>query len=314
MVKTSTFLIATAIAACTISNFATAHDEPARRILSTDQRKLFAENAQAALTQCTKSESSRKLQERAVTRRAEAVEKLRHQLRQRRLDAATVVAKDHESSLTVTTKTQSTDLFASETIVIVEPEVTQGPYYVKGEYIRDDMRETQKGVDMYVDVQVIDSGIVASGNGDSTDTSNSKATFLRGVTPTDSDGVAQMTSVFPGHYTSRTTHVHFIGNYGGKVLANNTYSGGSVVHVGQFFFDDSLITKVEAVTPYSTNKQALTSNSNDKVLKEAAATGYDPIMNYALLGDTIDDGVFVWISLALKQFKQWELHECDHDY
>ncbi|OWZ06437.1 Extracellular dioxygenase [Phytophthora megakarya] len=322
MVNITIFLIATAMAACTLSNSATAHEEQARQVLSTNERKLFAENAQAALTQCTKSTSSRKLQERAITRRTQTVEKLRQQLGRRRLDAATVTAKSHLSTTTVTTTSTATVLFGSQTTVLVEPEVTQGPYYVSGEHIRSDMRESQKGVEMYVDVQVIDvstckpvenmyvdlwhanstgvySGIIASGNGDSSDTSNANATFLRGVTPTNSDGVAQMISIFPGHYTSRATHMHFIGNYGGKVLSNKTYSGGSIVHVGQFFFDDSLITQVEAVTPYSTNKQARTTNSNDKVLTEAAATGYDPIMNYTLIGSTINDGVFVWISLAV---------------
>ncbi|GMF22947.1 unnamed protein product [Phytophthora lilii] len=120
------------------------------------------------------------------------------------------------------------------------------------------------------------------------------ATFLRGVTPTDEDGVAQMKSIFPGHYEGRATHVHFIGNHGGTVLDNNTYSGGSVAHVGQFFFDQSLTTLVEGVIPYSTNtKQAITLNSDDKWLKAAAENDYDPIMSYALLDDTVDDGLFL---------------------
>ncbi|GMF31057.1 unnamed protein product [Phytophthora lilii] len=200
MVKTST--IVAAFAACTFASSACAHQESMRRALSTDQRKPFAQNTQAELASCTKSEASRKLQERAVARRAEAVENLRQQRRQRRLDA-----------------------------MVVEPELTEGPYYVLGEYIRNDMRQEQKGIPMYMDIQVIDvstcnpvkdmyvdlwhcnatgvySGDVASGNGDNTDTSNADATFLRSVTPTDEDGVAQITSIFPGSYTGRTTHVH----------------------------------------------------------------------------------------------------------
>lgn len=87
------------------------------------------------------------------------------------------------------------------------------------------------------------------------------------MTPTDEDGVAQMLSIFPGHYAGRTTHVHFIGNYGGTVLSNNTYSGASVSHVGQFFFDQDLITSVEKVAPYSTNTQSTTLNKNDNIFK-----------------------------------------------
>ncbi|OWZ23968.1 Extracellular dioxygenase [Phytophthora megakarya] len=320
--KIATFLAATAIAACTLSNSASAHDEPARRQLSTNERRLFFESAQAASTKCTKSTSSRKLEERAVARRAQTVEKLRQQIGHRRLDAATVTGTSHKSSSTVTTSTTSTSLFASQTTVLVEPEVTQGPYYIKGEYIRTNMTEDQSGVPMFIDIQVVDvttcnpvknmyvdlwhanatgvySGVVANSNGNSADTTNLKKTFLRGVTPTDSDGVAQMTSIFPGHYQGRATHLHFVGNHNGNVLSNKTYSGGSVVHVGQFFFDDSLISQVDATTPYSTNKQTITANVDDMWLKAAALTGYDPIMNYAWLSSKPSDGLFVWISLAV---------------
>ncbi|KAE8898373.1 hypothetical protein PF010_g2267 [Phytophthora fragariae] len=183
------------------------------------------------------------------------------------------------------------------------------------------MRDSQKGVDMYIHVQVIDvsncdpvknmyvdfwhanatgvySGVVASTNGNSNDQTNLNTNFLRGVVPTDEDGVAQMLSIFPGHYAGRTTHMHFIGNYGGTVLSNKTYSGASVSHVGQFFFDQDLITSVEKVTPYSTNTQTTTLNKNDNIFTEAAATGYDPIMTYALLGETVGEGLFVWILVA----------------
>ncbi|KAK1942718.1 hypothetical protein P3T76_006217 [Phytophthora citrophthora] len=315
MVKIATFLVVAAIAACTLFDSTTAHEDHTRRALSTDERRLFVQSAQAALTTCTKTTVSRQLQERAVVRRAEAVAKLRQEIHQRRLNS-------HLSTLTVTTGTNSSVLFASTTTYIVEPEVTEGPYYIKGEYIRTDMREKQTGVPMYIDVQVIDvntckpvtnmyvdlwhtnatgvySGVVASTNGNSNDASNLQNTFLRGVTPTDSEGVAQMTSIFPGHYAGRTTHMHFVGNYGGTVLANKTYSGGSVAHVGQFFFEQDLITSVEKVSPYSTNTQAVTLNSADNIYKSASTNGFDPVFNYALLGSTVDQGVFVWISIAV---------------
>ncbi|KAG3053991.1 hypothetical protein PC121_g16505 [Phytophthora cactorum] len=315
MVKTATVLVATAIAACTLFDSSSAHQELTRRALSTDQRKLFAQTTQASLTKCSTTESSRKLQERAVARREATVRKLREERLQRRLN-------DHESDLKVTVDTASSVLFDGETTFIVEPELTEGPYYVRGELIRTDMREKQTGVTMYVDVQVINvndckpvknmyvdlwhanatgvySGVVASTNGNSADQSNLQNTFLRGVTPTDEDGVAEMISIFPGHYAGRTTHAHFIGNYGGTVLSNKTYSGASVAHVGQFFFEQDLIDAVEAVTPYSTNKQTLTTTASDKIYKEALGNNYDPIMNYALLGSSANDGVFVWISLAV---------------
>jgi protocatechuate 3,4-dioxygenase beta subunit len=52
------------------------------------------------------------------------------------------------------------------------------------------------------------SGVTASGNGNSADESNLDKTFLRGLQKTDSTGVAQIQTVFPGHYRGRATHIH----------------------------------------------------------------------------------------------------------
>ncbi|KUF90437.1 hypothetical protein AM588_10002749 [Phytophthora nicotianae] len=252
--------------------------------------QAFRPNGSRLVT-CSSTESSRKLQDRAVARRAETIRKLRDEHLQRRLN-------DHESDLDVTADTASSVLFDGETTFIVEPELTEGPYYVRGELIRTDMREKQTGVTMYIDFQVINVNDCTPVK-DIADQSNLQNTFLRGVTPTDDDGVAEMISIFPGHYAGRTTHLHFIGNYGGTVLSNKTYAGSSVAHVGQFFFEQDLIDAVEAVTPYSTNKQTLTATASDNIYKAALGNNYDQIMNYALLGSSVNDGVFVWISVAV---------------
>lgn len=143
------------------------------------------------------------------------------------------------------------------------------------------------------------SGVVANGNGDSTDESNLDATFLRGLTTTDSDGVAQFTSTFPGHYTGRATHIHVMGHLNGSVLDNGTYSGGSITHIGQLFFDQSLITEVEKTSPYSSNTQTITTNAEDSILANEAENESDPIVNYVLLGETVADGIFAWISIGV---------------
>lgn len=330
MVNLASIVTTCAIAAYTVANTVSAHQMATRPTLSTEQRKLFAANAKHALGDCANTEPMRKLQERAVARRAQAVEGLRRQ-RQRRLDASSAVATNHESSLTgVTADTSSSVLFGDEVACVLEPEVTYGPYYVSGEYIRNDMREDEPGIDMYIDLQVIDvstcepvtdmyvdfwhanatgvySGVVADGNGDSSDASNINATFCRGIAPTDEDGVAQMLTIFPGHYVERATHLHMIGNYNGTVLANGTYSGSSVAHVGQFFFDQDLITLVNEQDTYVTNTQEITYNIDDQWLIAAAENGYDPIMEYALLGDSVADGLFTWISVAVNMSANQEV-------
>lgn len=69
-------------------------------------------------------------------------------------------------------------------------------------------------------------------------------------------------------------------------------------HVGQLFFDQDLITKVEKTSPYSTNTQDLTTNAEDSILSEEADT-IDPFMEYVLLGDDVSDGIFAWISVGV---------------
>jgi hypothetical protein len=142
------------------------------------------------------------------------------------------------------------------------------------------------------------SGIVASGNGDSSDATNVNNTFLRGVQPTDEDGVAQFYSIFPGHYTGRTPHVHILAHLNSSVNCNNTITAGTVSHVGQLFFDQSLISQVELTAPYSTNTQELTLNADDMIFGEEADE-MDPMMEYVLLGDSVEDGILAWITIGV---------------
>ncbi|KAG9415064.1 hypothetical protein AC1031_008490 [Aphanomyces cochlioides] len=213
-------------------------------------------------------------------------------------------------------------LFGTSPKCVLEPEVTQGPYYVKGELIRNDVRESQPGIDLFADIQVIDintcepvsalyldfwhcnstgvyAGVVASGNGDSSDPTNINATFHRGLAPTDEDGIVHFTTKFPGYYTSRAVHIHVLGNHGGQVAANNTYIGSTVSNVGQLFFDQDLITQVSATGTYATSNQQLTLNANDSIFGQETATGFDPVMEYVFVGDSIEDGIFAWITVGI---------------
>ncbi len=201
------------------------------------------------------------------------------------------------------------------------------------------MVEDQPGVSLLLDYQVVDvatckpvpnvyveiwhcnstgvyGGIIANGNGNSADTSNSKKSWLRGIQPTDSDGVAQFESIFPGHYTGRTTHIHVMVHTKASVLANNTLGFTNYAsHVGQSFFDQSLITAVEKVSPYSTNKQSLTQNSADMILSQEAATeGVDPIMEYTLLGSTVADGLYAWLAFGIDTTKSQAISPAGYLY
>lgn len=47
-------------------------------------------------------------------------------------------------------------IFGGNTSYILSPEVTDGPYYVRGETIRKDVTEGQAGIPLYLEVQYFD--------------------------------------------------------------------------------------------------------------------------------------------------------------
>ncbi|CAI7565517.1 unnamed protein product [Penicillium viridicatum] len=286
-----------------------------------------------SLAQCSSRLQRRGQQNRNVARRHMAVKNLRRRLglqpTSHLLKARSDSALDtsHHSNLTgVDPSTDPDVLFGTDATCILAPDVTQGPYYVTGELVRNNMAESQEGIPLYMDIQLIDtntcepipeiymdlwhcnatgvySGVVASGNGNSEDETNLNTTFHRGIQKSNKDGVIQMQTNFPGHYTGRATHIHVLTHPANetKILANGTLSGlysSRSSHVGQIFFDQDLITAADEVSPYSTNTQEVTLNSDDSILGEELDT-IDPFMEYVYLGDDISDGIFAWISVGM---------------
>ncbi|THU92408.1 aromatic compound dioxygenase, partial [Dendrothele bispora CBS 962.96] len=128
----------------------------------------------------------------------------------------------------------------------------------------------------------------------------------RGLQETDEDGVIQFLSIFPGHYTGRAIHIHLAAHQDGTFFSNNTFVSSNVSHVGQIFFDQSLIDAVEATSPYTSNTQNLTVNSDDDILAEEAGT-IDPFVEYVYLGDDISDGIFSWIALGIDTTSSYQI-------
>ncbi|KAH9118257.1 hypothetical protein LEN26_012227, partial [Aphanomyces euteiches] len=263
------FALATAILAFFAS--VDAHPNHQQQHLVNDQdTQAFKQQALRSLKACEHSTQARRLQQRTAERREFQLRQLREDAlnrRRRRLSADEVAAKSHKSNLTGITSFDTADntlLFGTSPKCVLEPEVTQGPYYVKV----IDINTCEPVSALYLDFWHCNSTgvyafVVANGNGDSSDLTNINATFLRGLAPTDEDGIVHFTTKFPGYYTSRATHIHVLGNHGGQVAANNTYIGSTVSNVGQLFFDQDLITQVSATGTYATSNQQLTLNAND---------------------------------------------------
>jgi protocatechuate 3,4-dioxygenase beta subunit len=149
------------------------------------------------------------------------------------------------------------------------PEMTEGPYYLDTNLLREDVTEGTPGLLLRLQVLVADSQACAplanaavdiwhcdaqgfysgvgsrSGEAPAIDSS----TFLRGIQLTGEDGVAEFTTIYPGWYPGRTVHIHMMVHVDGEAVDEETYDGGSIAHTGQLFFDDAISDQV-----YGTNE------------------------------------------------------------
>lgn len=221
------------------------------------------------------------------------------------------------SSLGYTLDTPEATIFSSNNTCALVPETTIGPYYVTGEYIRSNITEGQAGVPMHLEMQFVDMNTcepvselladvwhcnatgVYSGIAESDGEGGLNSTFMRGVQPSDDEGVASFDTVFPGHYDGRITHLHVATETNATLLPNNTYTGGTTLHVGQLYFEDDLVSAVEATSPYNTNTIAFTTWELDGWMLEEATTDYDPFVDYVQLSDDLQDGLLAWITIAV---------------
>ncbi|KAK0454215.1 aromatic compound dioxygenase [Desarmillaria tabescens] len=276
--------------------------------------------------------------DRSIARRTALAEELRQKRGlatrspyKRALTVDEVISTSHLSN--ATGLTSDSDPFTSNSSCVLTPELEQGPYYVQGEYVRSNMREDQTGVPTYVDIELIDvstcepltgvyldvwhcnatgvyAGIVAEGNGDSSVEANWNTTFLRGIQQMNDEGYAQFETIFPGHYSGRTTHFHMMVHADGTVYDNGTFKSDGQQHVGQVFFDQDLITAVEATSPYSSNSIAITNNEDDRVFVAGvvpdSGTGVDPVLEYVYLGDDLSGGLLLWGTVGVDLTASYE--------
>lgn len=100
------------------------------------------------------------------------------------------------------------------------------------------------------------------------------ATWLRGVSPTNSNGVVRFISIFPGHYPGRTVHTHIMARVGGEVK-NGYYQGGQTPYIGQVYYNQCLIDQITRLQPYVQNTNQLLTNLEDRFFLEVQSKDYD---------------------------------------
>jgi protocatechuate 3,4-dioxygenase beta subunit len=167
---------------------------------------------------------------------------------------------------------------------VLTPELTEGPYYVPNEKVRRNITEGKPGAPLELRLTVVSasnckpikSAVVDIWHADALGVysgavaNNAGTNFLRGVQKTDANGLALFKSIYPGWYQGRAVHIHV-----------KVYLGGTVVHTGQFFFNDALTDTVYRRSPYTTRGARDTRNASDSIYRNG---GSRSIMKVTKLG------------------------------
>ncbi|KAI8805908.1 Intradiol ring-cleavage dioxygenase [Cladochytrium replicatum] len=214
------------------------------------------------------------------------------------------------------------------TTCVLNPEVTEGPYWIAGELVRQDITDNEPGIPLTLDLGLMDvttctpisgayvelthrnspilgfySGYTLSSLG-SPSGSHSPLTdnknFFRGAHKTNANGLVEFKTKFPGYYTGRTTHVHLKVTLNPTVNENGTITGGKTVHIGQMFFNAAIKSEVFALSPYFTGRSdAETTNEADSIYLQEASNGNNPVISLVNLGSAITDGFLGYLTLGV---------------
>jgi protocatechuate 3,4-dioxygenase beta subunit len=110
----------------------------------------------------------------------------------------------------------------------------------------------------------------------STNAGSTTTTFLRGVQVTDSNGQVGFTTIHPGWYAGRNTHIH------AQVYLNDSLVSGSAVATTQLVFPIDITTAVYDTSLYTKGQNtSVTSFSADNVFSDITNTEM-----LSLTGDT----------------------------
>lgn len=202
-------------------------------------------------------------------------------------------------------------LCACESGCVLDPEVTEGPYYVNLQLIRYDVREDKSGIPLFLNMTVVDyntcepvsgagveiwhcdaSGIYSHFEEASENVSNPQTddtTYLRGVQVSNSNGDVGFLSIYPGWYEGRALHIHL------KVHLDG--SDGTVVHTGQLFFEEELNSEIEVELPYSSHDVDRVLNADDNIYNGGGSYGL--ITSWEYVGSSISDGIIASITLGV---------------
>ncbi len=123
--------------------------------------------------------------------------------------------------------------------------------------------------------------------------------IFEGLRMTNNDGIAIFDTIYPGWYLGRTIHMHVKVHLGGIYNnATSLYSGGTTVHTGQLYFNDTLSDLVAQQSPYSSHTVTRLLNSQDGIY---AGGGSYTLMNIQYTNSVLgfSSGLITTVTLGI---------------
>lgn len=219
---------------------------------------------------------------------------------------------------TSTAPTTDTAPVAAAAVCTLTKEMTEGPYYLDGQYVRADITEDKTGFPLKLALTVVDddtcatisnalveiwhcdalgeySGYVGNNGHNEPDS----GTFLRGGVLTNASGVADITTVYPGWYRGRCVHIHVKVHVNVTLTSDGSFTGGTELHTGQLFFDETVTARVGALSPYSANTVTRTTLAQDSIYDDGgAASG---LLTLTALGSSPSAGYSGTLTLGVER-------------
>ena len=174
-----------------------------------------------------------------------------------------------------TTPPTTTTPPVSAATCIVTPSETAGPFPSITLPVRSDVREDRTGLLLTLAIAVVNTNASCApaanasveiwhcdAAGSYSEYGNvSSSTWLRGIQPVDANGVARFTTIYPGWYAGRATHIHI------EVFVNNRS-----VKTTQNAFPEEINSAVYASGVYASKGQNPTRAANDMVFSDGVTS------------------------------------------
>jgi protocatechuate 3,4-dioxygenase beta subunit len=174
-----------------------------------------------------------------------------------------------------TTGTTTTTTGSTNAACAVTPTETVGPFPSRIDLFRSDIRESKSGTTLTLTIKVVNVNSACApvpnaqveiwhvdAAGDySQYGSQTAATFLRGIQTTNANGEVTFTTIYPGWYQGRATHIH----------AEATLNGRSI-KVTQIAFPEAVNNAVHTAGVYASRGTNPLSNQSDGIFADSLAS------------------------------------------